>query len=94
MPVAKPGLTTNVMLPVLPNTHFLPDTARASGVYNTPFTFMASNYYTNSLGFFCKKELQVEKTLKFPVKFRLGSVEYTDKMEGKGAVFLQQAGKR
>jgi len=40
-------------------------------------------FYYNSIGFFCKKELQLEKTLKFPVKFRLGSVAYTDEMEGK-----------
>jgi len=43
-----------------------------------------SSYYFNSLGFFCQKELQIEKTLKFPLKLRLGSVAYTDQMEGKG----------
>lgn len=42
-----------------------------------------ANYYYNSLGFFCQKELQIEKTLKVPLKFRLGSVAYTDHMEGK-----------
>ena len=42
-----------------------------------------SSYYTNSLSFFCKKELQLEKVVKFPVKMRLGNVTYTDKMEGK-----------
>lgn len=42
-----------------------------------------SSYYTNSLSFFCKKELQLEKAVKFPVKMRLGNVTYTDKMEGK-----------
>ncbi|HEX8460965.1 MAG TPA: hypothetical protein VF623_06030, partial [Segetibacter sp.] len=46
-------------------------------------TISTSLYYTNTLGFFCKKELQLEKALKFPVKFRLGSVAYTDQMEGK-----------
>lgn len=55
------------------------------GLYErSPFNIPASNYYTNSLGFFCKKEIEIEKALKFPVKFRLGSVAYTDKMEGKG----------
>lgn len=44
---------------------------------------LPSNYYSSTLGFFCKKELQVEKTVKFPVKFRLGSVAYCDAMEGK-----------
>lgn len=45
---------------------------------------VSATYYFNSLGFFCQKELQIEKTLKFPVKFRLGGVAYTDQMEGKG----------
>lgn len=70
------------------------DTSVTAMHYNTPFTFMASNYYTNALGFFCKKEIQMERALKFPLKFRLGSVAYTDKMEGKGAGILSGAGKR
>lgn len=44
---------------------------------------LSSNYYSNTMGFFCKKELQLEKTIKFPVKFRLGSVTYCDAVEGK-----------
>ena len=51
---------------------------------NTRVYAVPEQYYFNSLGFFCQKELQIEKTLKFPVKFRLGSVTYTDQMEGKG----------
>ncbi|HNP21558.1 MAG TPA: hypothetical protein PKM63_11000 [Panacibacter sp.] len=44
---------------------------------------LSSNYYSNNLGFFCKKELQLEKAVKFPLKFRLGSVAYCDAIEGK-----------
>ncbi len=51
---------------------------------NTSVKTVPAAFYYNSIGFFCKKELQVEKALKFPVKFRLGSVAYTDEMEGKG----------
>jgi hypothetical protein len=41
------------------------------------------NYYNTQLGFFCKKELQIQKAVKLPIVFRLGSAAYTDKLEGK-----------
>ena len=40
-------------------------------------------YYLSCLGFFCKKELKVEQVTGIPIKFRLGSVQYVDYMEGK-----------
>ena len=44
---------------------------------------LPGNFYAKQLPFFCSKELQVQKAIGFPIKFRLGSVEYCDKMEGK-----------
>ena len=44
---------------------------------------ITGNFYTQNFGFFCKKELQVEKFTKIPFKFRLGSVQQCDWMEGK-----------
>lgn len=44
---------------------------------------LPSNYYSTNVGFFCKKELQVQNALKVPLRFRLGSVPYCDAMEGK-----------
>lgn len=44
---------------------------------------VAANFYTNHFGFFCKQELKLEKVTKLPFKFRLGTVQYCDWMEGK-----------
>ena len=40
--------------------------------------------YTKNLAFFCKQELQLEKITRISMKFRLGNIEYVDKLEGKG----------
>jgi len=54
-------------------------------VNSTLQPLIPSNFYTQNFGFFCKKELQLEKLTKVPFKFRLGSVQQCDWMEGKGA---------
>ena len=50
---------------------------------NIPLRVLAADYYSNKLSFFCRKELQIQKIIKVPFKFRIGSVEEVDKLEGK-----------
>ena len=44
---------------------------------------LPGNFYAKQLPFFCSKELKMQKAVGFPIKFRVGSVEYCDKLEGK-----------
>ncbi|MBX2934615.1 MAG: hypothetical protein KF825_10235 [Ferruginibacter sp.] len=51
--------------------------------HTTPVFSIGENYYSNNLGFFCKKEWQFEKATKIPFRFRLGSLQYNDYLEQK-----------
>ena len=48
-----------------------------------------ANFYLTQLGFICKKEWKIESATKVPFRFRLGTVQYCDWLEGKkGASIL------
>jgi hypothetical protein len=71
--VKKYFILSPVKVPLLPHS------APISGT----IPIISNNFYTQNLGFFCKRELQLEKATKIPFKFRLGSVQQCDWMEGK-----------
>lgn len=77
------------------NSHFQPLTPFFSSSSFTPLSSSPapsvfqqkaaapSIYSCENLAFFCKIEVKLEQSTGFPVKFRLGNVEYVDRLEGK-----------
>lgn len=46
--------------------------------------------YQQHLAFFCRVEVKIDQAAKLPVRFRLGSVDYVDYLEGKRAYAPRQ----
>jgi hypothetical protein len=51
--------------------------------FSKSLTVLPDRYYTQHLGFFCRKELQLQKVLALPLYFRLGSKAHVDYLEQK-----------
>ena len=77
---AVPALLPPVVLPRL--TTAAP--ADFGGAAATPTAPLPRAYHYGELAFFCKVEVRLEQSARLPVKFRLGNVNYVDRLEGKG----------
>ncbi|TAK46572.1 MAG: hypothetical protein EPO28_02240 [Saprospiraceae bacterium] len=73
----------------LPSVHALPFSPQGFGNYAMPYPAifkmqaMPVVYTVSDLPMFCKWEVKLEKAATFPVKFRLGEVQYVEHLEGK-----------
>ena len=61
----------------------LPDDSAGNTNRSFMNTMVPSDYYTRHFGFFCDKELKLEKSTGVPFRLRLGSLESCNKLEGK-----------
>jgi hypothetical protein len=49
----------------------------------SPLRIVSPDFYINHFGFLCRQELRLENKTYIPLRFRLGSLKYVDRMEGK-----------
>ena len=62
-----------------------PAPTRPSMNYSLKTSPLSPSYYASRLGFICKKELQLDRISPVALRFRLGSLDYVNRMEGKGS---------
>jgi hypothetical protein len=79
-PKVKLTLVEQVFKPVA--TSYFPLQKAATSTIS-PMPFLSANYYALQLGFICKQEIKFDKVTKIPFRFRLGSVEQCNWLEGK-----------
>ena len=86
------SLRDSVEFPGISKIFFIMPTEKGiSAVYAVPSpaiskripVFIQPDYFTRQWGIFCEGEWRLEKKTGIPIRVRLGSMEYVDKLEGK-----------
>lgn len=62
------------------------DSIVQGNMYVSPSMLVSPTFYSSNLAFFCRQEIKFEKITKIPLKFRLGSVQQVDYLEGKNNI--------
>jgi len=70
-------------MPALVNNSIIKQSLFTPGLVLPVRAGIEPDYYTCHFGFFCKKELQFEKATAIPLRFRLGGLDYVNRLEGK-----------
>lgn len=73
------SLSTPALFQHLPS--LLP--VQKSHIATGPMPFLSPDFYARQLGFFCRQEIKMDKITRIPFRFRLGSVEEVNRLEGK-----------
>lgn len=74
------SLKINTLFPInIYSTSVFP----TKSIMNTNNSLNVSAYNYDDLAIFCKLEVKMEKASGIPVKFRLGEVNYVERLEGK-----------
>lgn len=79
------GLPIQSLQPPVPRWKLAPaDSAgRARLSMNRPTWQVGPDNYARNMGFFCQQEWRFEKSVRIPLRVRLGNLEYVDRLEGK-----------
>jgi hypothetical protein len=73
----------NKALYIFKNNNAIKKTLQSTKLPAPPSPTIPLAYDYNRLGFFCKLEVRCDKQNTAPIRFRLGSLEYSNFLEGK-----------